>query len=84
MTLSVPIHPATEARLRQLEQEEGKDVASFVSELVEEVAARGEDARVQSPADFDSALDELFASDTRKLPAVPLTYSRDDIYTDHD
>jgi hypothetical protein len=39
---------------------------------------------VQSPADFDDALDQLFASDTRRLPPVPNTLSREDIYFDHD
>jgi hypothetical protein len=34
--------------------------------------------------EFDAALQELFAADTRPLPAVPLTYSREDIYFDHD
>jgi len=34
--------------------------------------------------DFDAALDELFASDTRKLPAAPLKYARGEIYIDHD
>jgi hypothetical protein len=33
---------------------------------------------------FDAALDELFAGDTRLLPPMPLSYSRDDIYFDHD
>jgi len=35
-------------------------------------------------AEFDTVLDELFAADTRSLPTVPLTYSREDIYSDHD
>jgi hypothetical protein len=34
--------------------------------------------------DFDAALDELFAADTRRLPPLTLTYTREDIYADHD
>jgi hypothetical protein len=39
---------------------------------------------IEAARDFDAALDELFAGDSRKLPAVPLTYTREDIYADHD
>jgi hypothetical protein len=38
----------------------------------------------QSVADFDAALNELFAADTRPLSADSPTYSREDIYHDHD
>jgi hypothetical protein len=84
MTLSVPIHPETEACLRRLAEQAGKDLASYVAELIEGAAARDKDNGVDASGDFDTALDELFAADTRKLPTVPLTYSRDDIYHDHD
>lgn len=53
-------------------------------------------AEIQAPAivpggkstdsvrDFDAALDELFAADTRSLPADSSNHSRQDIYVDHD
>lgn len=34
--------------------------------------------------EFDRTLDELFAGDNRALPETALTYSREDIYLDHD
>jgi len=48
----------------------------------EEPAARGDAG--QAAREFDAALDDLFADDMRKLPEAPLTYSREDIYFDHD
>jgi predicted DNA-binding protein len=84
MTLSVPLNPQTEARLRQLAEQAGKDLSAYVSELVERAAVDDATNGLQSVADFDMALDELFQADTRKLPPVPLTYSRQDIYVDHD
>ncbi len=53
---------------------EGEQIASGES---------GVDA-AQAARDFDAALDELFASDTRRLPGIGLTYSRAEIYADHD
>jgi hypothetical protein len=44
----------------------------------------GDGTEPDAARDFDAALDELFASDSRPLPAVPLTYTREDIYLDHD
>lgn len=84
MTLSVPVHPETEAWLRRLAEQAGKDLTSYVADLIEGAAARNEGNGIDAVGDFDNALDELFAADTRKLPSVPLTYSRDDIYSDHD
>lgn len=84
MTLSVSFKPDTEARLRRLAEQAGKDLASYVSEIVEGAAAARAGNGRQTPDDFDNALNELFAGDTRKLPPVPLAYSRDDIYLDQD
>ena len=84
MTLSVPVNPDTEARLRHLAEDAGKDLGAYVSELVERAAAAHTVNGNSSAADFDDALEELFAADTRRLPAVPLTYSRQDIYFDQD
>jgi hypothetical protein len=84
MTLSVAVNPDTEAHLRKLAEDAGKEFSAFVSELVERAAAVQGGNGASSAADFDSALEELFAADTRRLPAVPLTYSRQDIYFDQD
>jgi hypothetical protein len=37
-----------------------------------------------SVKEFEAALDELFRGETRELPAIKSTYSREDIYFDHD
>jgi hypothetical protein len=84
MTLTVPVNPDTEARLRHLAQDAGKDLVAYVSELVEQAAAAPAGNGTSSAADFDNALEELFAGDTRRLPPVPLEYSRDDIYFHQD
>jgi hypothetical protein len=34
--------------------------------------------------EFDAALNELFSADTRPLPKVSSSYSREDLYCDHD
>ena len=34
--------------------------------------------------EFEAAMDELFRGDARKLPAIKSTYSREEIYFDHD
>lgn len=86
MTLNVTVSSETDARLRRLAREAGKDVATYVADLLEGSAAaeRTAHATGSSAIDFDQALDALFAGDSRRLPAVPLDLSRDDIYVDHD
>jgi alpha-galactosidase/6-phospho-beta-glucosidase family protein len=39
---------------------------------------------VQATEDFDRLLDEFFAANPEKLPALPADFSRADIYSDHD
>ena len=69
-------------------EQAGQDVAQYVSDLVARAAsispANGGNGSTTSAREFDRALDELFAADTRKLPSLPLTYSRQDIYADRD
>jgi predicted DNA-binding protein len=84
MTLHLPIDSETEARLRRLAEQAGKDLTAYVSEVIERAVYAQITKGAHSVAEFDKALDELFAGDTRKLPAVPLTYTREDIYLDHD
>lgn len=84
MTLSLSLNPDTEARLRLLAQQAGKELDAYVSDLVERAAAARSANGAQSMLDFERALDELFSGDPRKLPSVPLTYSRQDIYIDND
>jgi hypothetical protein len=84
MTISVPIDAETEAHLRTIAQQAGKELKDYVAEIVQSAATAPATPDPRSAADFDDALDELFAGDTRKLPAMALTYSREDIYHDHD
>ena len=60
-----------------------------VEEYLRELAMLHVNAEVEQDGenaaqDFDRALDELFAADSRTLPDADLTYSRQDIYLDHD
>jgi len=84
MILHVPLNPGVEERLRRIARQAGTDVTAYVSQLIEHVALTGPLDPVFSAADFDQAIDELFAGDTRKLPCTPLTYPRNDIYFEHD
>jgi hypothetical protein len=90
MTLNVQLSPQTEAKLIQQAIAAGVDPSSFVSMIVEQAISR---SRLTGPAadempgdvrEFDAALDELFRDDARALPQVSSTYSRTDIYSDHD
>jgi len=83
MTLSVPIDADTEARLRLLANEAGKDLGTYILELVSSATLIATHNGTNSVADFDNALDELFAGDKRRLPSLPLNFSREDIYFDH-
>jgi plasmid stability protein len=73
------------AALKARADAQGLSVEAYLRSLtglpqdVSPAPANGDAAR-----EFDAALDELFARDTRPLPAVALTYSRGDIYHDHD
>jgi hypothetical protein len=60
MVLSIEIAPQTEARLRQLAQAVGKDVGTYVSQLVEEAAAKG-------------ALDDVLTPLREKFAAMGVT-----------
>ena len=84
MTLHLSISADAEARLRKLAAQTGKDLDVVASELLETAASAQSPTSNQSAADFEKALDELFAADTRELPATSSTYSRDEIYSDHD
>ena len=61
-----------------------------LSDYLRSVALNGEagQARVNgvvgSVAEFDSLLDGFFAQNPQKLPSLPATFSRADIYVDHD
>jgi hypothetical protein len=82
--VTIHIQPATEARLEQLARTCGQDLSSYVTQLVEQVAGQNDNDMVRTGTELDRVLDELFAADTRPLPATQLTYSRQDIYFDHD
>ena len=84
MTLNVSIDRNIEARLRRLAEDAGTDVNAYVARLLEQAAQQPVSNGAASPEEFDRALEELFAGDSRKLPATALTYSREDIYIDHD
>jgi hypothetical protein len=84
VTLSIPLNPIAEERLRHLAEQAGTDVTGFISQLIEQVASTSASKHISSPNDFDQAMDELFAGDTRKLPPISLNYSREEIYFEHD
>jgi hypothetical protein len=84
MNLNLPIDAETEARLFRLAEDAGKLVSEYVAEMVQSAAKVQRSDVADSVADFDEALVELFAGDTRKLTAMALTYSRQGMYFDHD
>ena len=67
------------ARAKGLSLDEYLQAIALMDNMMVSPAADSNDAR-----EFDAALDELFAADTRKLPTSSDSYSRQDIYINHD
>jgi hypothetical protein len=71
--------------LRDLPEPLAKAIESMVQAYRDEVARTSRaPLDASAVADFDHALDDLFAADSRNLSASSLTYGREDIYIDHD
>lgn len=67
----------------------GRALNDYAWELVESavtapIAGATESASNPSVVEFDRALDDFFAANPEKLPAMPSNFYRDDIYADHD
>jgi hypothetical protein len=74
------------ARLKTRADAEGVGVEQYLARLLEQVpsATLGE-APLSGADDLDAFLDEFFAQNPEKLPAHDeRSYSREDIYFDHD
>ena len=87
MVVAIHIEEQTAAMLEAQARASGLSLEEFLRRLAGGVpiapAFEGGSA-TDAARDFDAALDELFAGDSRRLPSVPLTYTREDIYSDHD
>lgn len=87
MTVSIEIEDRTVIALKAQAAARGLSLEEFL-ELVaggtQPTPAVANESGERSSRDFDAALDDLFAADVNRLPASPLTYSRDDICHDHD
>ncbi len=87
MVVTIHIEDQTAQALKAQAQARGLSLEEFLHRIAEgaPVSAVPENgSAIDAVRDFDAALDELFAADSRKLPSVPLTYTREDIYLDHD
>jgi hypothetical protein len=84
MTVNLSLPPTTEARLRRYAAATGRDVSTLVVEAIEQKFGSVADALPQSAADFDQALDDVFAVNPEVVPPLPADFSRTDIYSDHD
>lgn len=87
MTVTISLSPQTEARLREQAALFGKDMSTLIRETLEEKFALSNATGIvnlQPAEDFDQALDEFFAANPERLPALPTDFSRADIYADHD
>ena len=65
----------------------GLSIEDYLRELIGQTplhAAPGPAPTAESVEDLHAALRELFAGDTRPLPATNPTYSPEEIYDDHD
>lgn len=85
MAVTIEIEEQTADVLKAQADARGLSLDQFLRQMaggIQEscVAPPGADAA----RDFDTALDELFAADPRQLPPLHATYSREDIYIDHD
>lgn len=84
---TIQIEDGIALALRAQADARGLSLAGYlraVAEQVPEHIAPPKNDPLQGAQDFDAALDELFAGDTRDLPSSSLTYTRDEIYFDHD
>lgn len=84
MSASIEIKPETAELLARQAKARGLSVSDYVKSLLDMV----EQAPLAVPdpgsdVDFDGAM-EVFANGTEHLPPYSGTYSREDIYFDHD
>lgn len=87
MSVTIEIEDATVQELSAQARALGLSLDDFLRQLMRDVAnsAPGPHCSIADPAaEFDAVLDEFFASEPDPLPPTTLTYSRDDIYYDHD
>jgi len=88
MTLSIPLSPQAEANLKAQAAAAGLEIPVLAAQILERAvipaAIATPNEAMDSVRDFDSTLEELFNQDSRTLPKSSLTYSRSDIYSDHD
>ncbi len=87
MVVTIEIADQTARALTAQAQACGLSLEEYLRRVAEGApvsAVPGNGSAEDAARDFDAALDELFAGDSRKLPRVPLTYTREDLYSDHD
>ena len=87
MAVTLTLEDQTVAALAARARAAGLSIEDYLRELVGQPPLHP--APAPAPAagsveDLHAALSELFAGDTRPLPATSLTYSREEIYDDHD
>ncbi len=79
MTLQLSIDADTEAHLRKMATDTGKDLNVVATELLAVAASASGTTASQSATEFDAALEELFRGDHHKPAPVSTVRSRDAI-----
>jgi hypothetical protein len=87
MTIAIHLEEQTVRQLRERATARGLSLEQYLDELAR-LAPNGHASQASDAKDavkeYDAALDELFSADTRKMHTGTSTYSREDIYFDHD
>ncbi|MGD0461878.1 MAG: hypothetical protein ABSB74_05260 [Tepidisphaeraceae bacterium] len=85
MTVTIQLQDQTVEALAAQAAVRGISLEAYLVDLAKTHAHEAQAAPIlDAVRDFDQTLDELFAGDARPLPSFPLSYSREDIYSDRD
>jgi hypothetical protein len=83
MTLVIDMSPAMQQRLADAARRRGVDPVEYVKQLINaHVPLAG--ASQPEPIDVDQILDEFFRDNPEAIAPLPPSFSRADIYSDHD
>jgi hypothetical protein len=83
MTLTIDLKPETEARLQQAAQSKGLPLPDYAEEILERFAEADIPPQTLTPTEIDSLLDELAGGPAEPTQKETFTYTRADIYADH-
>jgi hypothetical protein len=84
MAVTITLEDRTASALAARASAAGLSIEEYLRQLAGEIPATIDTPPPGTAEDFDAALNELFNRDARPLPPSNLTYTRDEIYDDHD